>query len=205
MGIIPNSKQGDCSLCSSENVQCRKRGKDLICLNCCKAIDTKKQITKANDRNKVRGLINYQRQEGMLDGIGELKLDLDRVSSRYIRLRDMESDGKITCYCCGKRVAWQKAHCMHFIDRVHMATRYLIANLHSGCFECNVEKRGNLEAYAEHLEKETPDIVYWLQEQSRTVANVTQSELKELLYDFHQKIRLVETKLTIQNENNKLS
>jgi len=195
MGIIANSKYGKCSQCNSDDTQCRKRGKDLICLSCCKQIDNKKQIDKANTRNKVRGLITYERQEGILDSIQELKLDNDRVSSRYIRLRDMEKDGKITCYCCGKRVAWQKAHCMHFINREHMATRYLIANLHSGCFECNVEKRGNLEVYAQKLEHETSGIVEWLQEQARSVANVSVSELKETLYDFQQKLRIVETKL----------
>jgi len=55
-GLIPNSKQGDCSLCSSENVQCRKRGKELICLSCCKKIDTRKQLIKAQERSKVRSL-----------------------------------------------------------------------------------------------------------------------------------------------------
>lgn len=195
MSTIPNSKWGVCSQCGDTG-PCVKVAKDLFCRDKChKQNKVKEQVAKANTRNAVRGLVTYQRQEGIVDSISELKIDLDRVSSRYIRLRDMEKDGKITCYCCSKRVAWQKAHCMHFIDRVHMATRYLIANLHSGCFECNVEKRGNLEAYAAHLEKDTPDIVEWLQEQSRTVTNVTQTELKELLYDYHQKLKLVEIKL----------
>jgi len=195
MGIIPQSKFGTCSQCG-DNGPCVKVGKSLFCRDKChRQNKIKEQLTKSNERNKVRSLLTYQKQEGVVDNIGELKADLDRVSSRYIRLRDMEADGKITCYCCEKRVAWQKSHCMHFIDRVHMATRYLIANLHSGCFECNVEKRGNLKAYAEHLENDTPGIVEFLQEQSRTITNVTQSELKELLYDFHQKLKLVELKI----------
>jgi hypothetical protein len=161
--------------------------------------DRRSIAQKAMDKNKekiaVRSLITYERQEGILDNTQELVLDLDRVVSRYIRLRDMGKDHKIECYCCGKKVDWKKAHCMHFINRQHMATRFMILNLHSGCYECNVEKRGNLEVYAEKLEKETPDVVEWLQEQSRTINNASQSELKELLFDFQQKLHLVETKL----------
>lgn len=196
MSYLPQSKFGKCSNCGQDNTNVVKVKKDLFCIPCHQSNKTKVQIQKANVRQKVRSLIGYQRSEGLVDSISELKIDLDRVSSRYIRLRDMEADGKITCYCCGKRVAWQKAHCMHLIDRVHMATRYLILNLHSGCFECNVEKDGNLEVYAAKLEKEIPNIVEWLQEQSRTITNTTQSELKELLYDFHQKLKIVELKLT---------
>ena len=84
---------------------------------------------------------------------------------------------------------------MHFINRQHLGTRFLLANLRSGCFTCNVEKRGNIEVYGEKLNAETPDIVEWLQEQSRSVVSLTQSDLKELLFDFRQKLRLVETKL----------
>lgn len=198
MSYLPQFKIGDCSVldCGLKNTQGRKVGKNFICMEHYNAAKTKIQITKANERNKLRSLIGYQKTEVGLDSISELKIDLDRVVSRYIRLRDMEADGKITCYCCSKRVPWQKAHCMHFIDRGHMATRYLLANLRSGCYTCNVEKDGNLEVYAAKLEKEQHGIVEWLKEQSRTVTSVTQSELKELLHDFHQKLKIVELKLT---------
>ena len=59
-----------------------------------------------------------------------------------------------------------------------------------------LEKDGNLEVYATKLERETNGIVEWLNEQSRTITSVSVSELKELLYDFQQKLKLVETKLT---------
>lgn len=193
---LNKTKFGNCSRCEATNTECVKIGKELVCCRCNNDAKAKRQITNANERQRVRSLIKYERVEGILDSIKELKLDLDRVSSRYIRLRDMESDGKITCYCCGKRIKWQKAHCMHFADRDNMATRYLIDNLKSGCFECNVEKRGNLVAYAQKLESEKPGVVDFLTDQSRTTANVSQSELKELLYDFQQKLNLVEKKLT---------
>ncbi len=195
MSIINKHKWGDCSVCYAKDTAVVKVAKDLVCLNCRKSQKNKVQIEKANVRNKVRSLGTYQREEGILDSIQELTIDLDRVISRYIRLRDMEKDGKISCFCCGKRVQWTKAHAMHFINRQHVATRFLLDNLKSGCFECNVEKRGNLEVYAEKLEKEKSGIVEWLREQAATVANVTRDELKENLISFQHKLRLVETKL----------
>lgn len=196
MGIIPTSKFGDCYECGDKDVPCVKVGKNLFCRDKCHRNNKiKQQVTKANQRNKVRGLITYERQEGILDSVSELVIDCDRVISRYIRLRDREADGKITCYCCGKRVAWEKAHCMHFINRQHMATRFLQQNLRSGCFTCNVEKRGNLIVYAEKLNAENAGITEWLNEEARTVTSLTQSDLKEILFDFQQKLRQVESKL----------
>lgn len=194
-GLIANSKIGDCTCCPARNTECRKRGKDLVCLSCCRSQDVKKQLAKQSVKQKVRSLITYERQEGILDSVQELVIDCDRVVSRYIRLRDMEKDGKIRCYCCGKPVKWEKAHAMHFVNRQHMATRFLMDNLHSGCVECNVEKRGNLEAYAEKLNEEKPGLAEWLQEEGRTVVSLTKSDLKAILFDYQQRLRHVEQKL----------
>jgi len=194
MGLIANSKHGLCSICGQTS-SCRKRGKELICTQCCKTIDTKKQLAKANEKQKVRSLGTYQKEEGIVDSIQELTMDLDRVISRYIRLRDMEKDGKITCYTCDNRVKWEKAHAMHFCNRQHLGTRFLLQNLRSGCYDCNVTQRGNLIEYAKRLNKENNGLAEWLTEQSRQVISPTRQELKEILFDFHQKLRLVETKL----------
>lgn len=192
MSLIQNSKWGDCDRCSAKDTACKKRGKQMVCLHCCKVEDNQKATAKAIERNKIRGLGTYQREEGILDSIQELTIDLDRVISRYIRLRDMEADEKIRCYCCGKRLPYQKAHAMHFIPRSNMGTRFLLENLKSGCPECNVTKRGNMVAYEERLNKENPGMVEWLREQSLLVANVTREELKQLLIGFQQRLRMVE-------------
>ena len=191
MSLIPPYKIADCSSCPSMQVPCRKRGKNLLCLNCCKRDDNTKQIA----RSKVRSLGTYQREEDIMDSVKELTIDIDMVTSRYIRIRDMESDGKITCYCCDKRVKWEQAHAAHYINRQHMGTRFLFQNIKSNCFTCNVEKRGNLVVYAERLNKEDPGIVDWLIEQSHIVTSPTRNELKQILFDRQQKLRMVELKL----------
>jgi len=193
MGIIPQSKFGKCSQCGDTSVPCVKVGKELFCRDKChRGNKVKQQMAKANLKQQVRQLVTYQRAEGIVDNVQELTIDIDRILSRYIRLRDMEADGKITCFCCDKRISWQKAHAMHFISRQHMGTRFLIQNLKSGCFTCNVEKRGNLEVYKERL---TPEVIDFLIEQSHTVSNVTRDDLKEILIDLQFKLKNVESKL----------
>ena len=196
MSLIPPYKIADCSECGDKQVPCVKVAKDYFCKFKCHARNKmKQQVAKSNQRSAVRGLLQYQKVEGVMDSIQELTIDLDRVISRYIRIRDMEMDGKITCYCCDKRVKWENSHAMHYINRQHMGARFLLENLRSGCAECNVEKRGNLVVYAERLNKETPGIVDWLNDQSHTVVSPTRDELKQLLFDMQQRLKMVETKL----------
>ena len=195
MSLIPKSKFGDCCQCGLTDTNVVKVKKDTYCLQCHKSNKTKQQMAKQREKVLVRNLIDKQREDGTLDSTKELIIDLDRVTSRYIRLRDMEKDGKITCYICERRIKWEKAQAMHYINRQHLGTRFLLSNLKSGCFDCNVTKRGNLIEYAKKLESETPDIVEWLIEQSHTVSSPTRNELKELLCDFQNKLRMVESKL----------
>lgn len=157
--------------------------------------DSRSIMQKAMDNNKlktkVRGLID----EGE-DSITALKADLDRITSQYIRYRDTQSDGFIYCFCCGKKITYANADCMHFIPRRHLTTRWLTDNLRAGCKNCNqYTENGNLKLYAENLEKEKSGSVEFLEEQSRQIANVSVSDLKELLIEMQFKLKLVENKL----------
>jgi len=164
---------------------------------------TQKAMEKKKDSGKIRSRESYQSgyvaPVKSMDSVTSLKMDLDSIVSKYIRLRDMDNDGKIFCFCCDKELTYKSAQCMHFIDRVNMATRFLISNLKSGCYECNCEKDGNLKVYAERLELETPGIVDFLNEQSRIVASISPADLKEILIEFQYKFKMVEHKLLLIN------
>ena len=75
---------------------------------------------------------------------------LDAVFSQFIRLRETVN-GRCRCFTCGKSENWTEIHNGHFIDRRHMNTRFNERNCHPQCFTCNVEKRGNIEAYKKAL------------------------------------------------------
>lgn len=46
------------------------------------------------------------------------------IFSKYIRLRDSDSNGYITCITSGRRVHWKEADAGHFISRRHLATKF---------------------------------------------------------------------------------
>lgn len=83
-----------------------------------------------------------------------LKAALDKIFSQFIRLRDSDDNGYITCYCCGKRVFWKEAHNMHYIPRQHLSLRFSEINCNAGCVKCNYFNNGNIEQYLIHLKKD---------------------------------------------------
>ena len=75
----------------------------------------------------------------------------DLWASRYIRLRDAESGGLVSCYTCGKKFHISKIQCGHFIGRAHYSTRYDPRNMHAQCMQCNGYRSGEPGAYAYRL------------------------------------------------------
>ena len=62
---------------------------------------------------------------------------LDNLFSLYIRLRDADSNGNVTCCNCGKTIRWTEATNGHFVKRRHRALRWDERNCHPECAECN--------------------------------------------------------------------
>ena len=47
----------------------------------------------------------------------KLTAKLDRVFSKYIRLRDTDENGYFTCPTCGKVKPFEKADCSHLLEQ----------------------------------------------------------------------------------------
>lgn len=96
MSLLPQYKKGDCSIegCGLTDTQGRKVGKKFICAYHYDDTKKKEQITKANERNKVRSLIQYQRKQDLIPvGTGELQ--------RWFEIRHKEMKG--VCQHCNGR------------------------------------------------------------------------------------------------------
>lgn len=86
--------------------------------------------------------------------ISTLQRELDKVFSEFIRRRDADKFGFISCCSCGKRVYWKQSHCCHFIGRQHISTRYDERNCHAGCNFCNTfDKEIHTYQYAKFIDK----------------------------------------------------
>ena len=68
---------------------------------------------------------------------------LDKIISKYIRLRDSDEYGMIRCISCESRVKWNQADCGHYIPRGNMSLRFDPKNMQAQCVNCNRFLNGN--------------------------------------------------------------
>lgn len=129
------------------------------------------------------------------EDVATLKSDLDTIFSQYIRLKVADKNGQVSCFICGVKMRWQEAHNNHFIKRSHSFMRYDERNCKCGCPTCNVIKGGNYLLYAKKLEEESPGITEILFEESAIVFKFTRHELKELISEYTEKVRLLKQKI----------
>ena len=81
----------------------------------------------------------------------DLVAKLDKVFSRYIRLRDCMPNGYFRCISCGQIKPYEQADCGHFHSRRHMATRFDEDNAHAECRACNRFSADHLINYEKNL------------------------------------------------------
>ena len=111
---------------------------------------------------------------------------LDRVFSRYVRLRDCHG-GMGRCISCGRPITVSTCDAGHFIPRTHTATRWNIRNVHAQCRECNRMKDGNAAGYRRGLiERYGPGIIEQLTQKSRQTVKLSDNDYRTLT-DFFKK------------------
>ena len=86
-----------------------------------------------------------------LPTISSLENKLDRIYSEYIRRKDADEGGTVSCVTCQKLLHWREAHCGHFIKRANRAARWLQVNTHVQCVRCNTYLGGNDSVYAVYI------------------------------------------------------
>jgi len=192
--LIMPYKINDCYVCGDKNTEVRKRGKDYICIRCCKEIDTKKQAQRVAEKTKVRALNNVQRSNGNEDAASRQNLivDLDWTISRYLRILYSDQYMNLKCYTCDYKKNFGMLQIGHFIPRANMATRFMLDNLRPQCVNCNCNLHGNLSVYERELELENPGLPERLRELSKEVCKPTIEELKQLLIDYRSKLKIIE-------------
>ena len=200
MSIIPKSKFGDCVECGSADTNCVKVGKYLYCIECRNNTKRKEQIERADVRDKKRSMGSYK--ESFVD-TSSLRDDLDFVFSRYIRIKESDSNGITQCFTCDNKFHWKEIQAGHYMKRSDTLLRWDARNVHPQCVKCNCELHGNIDEYTKRLELINPDLPELLKQESREVNKFTREELKELLIDIRSKLRFVEAKLIAKDHDSK--
>jgi len=123
----------------------------------------------------------------------ELEKDLDRIFSEYIRLRDADQNGYVSCITCGSIHYWSDGHQInngHFLPRGRKATRFDETNCHSQCVRCNMYKSGEWDIYEQRLiELYGKEAVEELKLKSRIGGGYDSYQLKEKILEYREKIK----------------
>jgi hypothetical protein len=179
------TKLSTCEGCGvASKIFSRKSGKAL-CHAC--AMQNRSPIKKISDK----------RMESFQDNDLQTLIDeCDTVFSRYIRIKYSRPDGICECYTCGTEQRYQNLQNGHFIPRANLATRFLEENCKPQCVGCNINARGNMKVFEQKLESEHKGIVDWLREQGNSVYKPSRTELKELLIQIRNRLKIAQLKLT---------
>lgn len=125
-------------------------------------------------------------------GLPELIEELDRLVSRYVRLKNADKDGLIQCYTCPAKKPIGEMQAGHYVPRGNMLLRFDIErNIRPQCKDCNEYKRGNLAIYGQKLELELPGVTELLYNESLLVYKYTRDELRQMINDYTRKIKLL--------------
>lgn len=125
------------------------------------------------------------------ESLSTVVADLDAIFSKYIRMKTADENGYVSCVTCGFTDKYSQMHCGHFIPRSHMYTRFSESNCFAQCPDCNVRLKGNPVAFSQYLESINPGSVDILMEQGNTVYRYTITELKSMISDYTQRVKIL--------------
>lgn len=115
---------------------------------------------------------------------------LDRIFSKFIRLRDCDNNGAGFCISCGKPITFNTSDCGHYINRKHMSTRFDEQNCNAQCRACNRFDEGNIQGYRKGLiEKYGEDAVELLEIKKFNTCKIGSFEINQLIKIYREKIK----------------
>jgi len=115
---------------------------------------------------------------------------LDRVFSEFIRRRDSDQNGNISCISCGKIVNWKQSDAGHYVNRKHMSLRYDEKNVNAQCRACNRFDEGNVIGYTRGLfAKHGTDIFDYLRVKKSNICKMGSFEYQALISEYQRKIK----------------
>jgi len=127
-----------------------------------------------------------------------LKKELDKVFSRYIRLKEtyfvgLRRMGK--CVTCGKLLPFENLDCGHFISREYLIFRWAEVNAHIQCRYCNRFLAGNKKRYRDFMiQQYGKEFVKQMQKQKHEPFRPDKEWLLEKIKKYKLKVKRLEDK-----------
>ena len=125
-----------------------------------------------------------------------LENKLDRIFSKYIRLRDSVDGELVKCVTCGKFGHIKSMHCGHFMSRRHRSTRWNEKNCSTQCPACNTFNQGEQYKHAIYLDKKWGEgTALEMVRLSQTSVKWSLHELEVLIEDYAKRLETLERTL----------
>ena len=109
------------------------------------SIITHSKATGGHKNKKMYNLSNHSNNRRS-DAIRRL----DTICSKVVRITG-STNGRNSCYTCGRYLPWKDLDCGHFISRRFISTRFDLNNMRPQCRHCNRDLHGNLDVYRQKL------------------------------------------------------
>jgi len=146
------------------------------CIECARIEDTHAKIAAAEQEEA---------------GMPELIERLDDLVSKWVRFSSVGPDGLVECFTCRKRFRPQDVDAGHYVTRECKFLRFDLRNIKPQCRPDNRSKYGMRPEFGKRLEEENEGITEILLEESRIIHHWTRDELKQMILEFEQKLKLL--------------
>lgn len=122
-----------------------------------------------------------------------LKNKLDKVFSKFIRLRDTK-DGYGKCCTCQRVFPYEEIQAGHYISRTYLAVRWNEQNVHGQCMGCNCFKKGALDKYSLFLVRTYgSEILNSLNKKKHGLIKFKKVDLEMMIEEYENKIKEILT------------
>lgn len=120
----------------------------------------------------------------------QLIKELDEVFSLFVRARDCDSLGLITCFVSGARVPWKQADAAHYMSRKHMATRFEEYNVHACSIDSNrFDPDHDVKYHTKMVLKYGRELPLQLDNMSKSMVKFTAAELQEKIEFYKEEVK----------------
>ncbi len=111
-----------------------------------------------------------------------LRLQLDLLVGKIVKLRDSDEYGYLNCPICRKQIHIKQSEAMHYKGRSSQNTRYDLLNVHAGCEFCNhTMTERKYQIFSEYIDnKHESGTTSILESLSKQECKRTLNDLREL-------------------------
>jgi hypothetical protein len=149
------------------------------------------------NRSPIKRMSDKRKMEFETESISNLIEDLDAVYSKYIRIKYSNEKGLVRCFTCNCEKRYQDMQLGHYASRQHLNTRYMEVATRVQCVGCNCLASGNLKVFAQKLNEEQAELAAWITEQSHVIWKPSHEELKGMIAEYRNKLKVVQLKLKV--------